>query len=123
MTGSMEPRRKLRTLWSVTHQQEYSGLGTSTAALPVPSLMVIAGAATVSSRWPWRSSPARAGTVRPFHKMKLWASRRTETGEEVERPTVVDALGTEIIGPHGETSARAEVEDISRWRGGQVTTT
>jgi hypothetical protein len=39
MTGSMESRRKLRTLWSVTHQREYSGLGMFTTASPVPSLM------------------------------------------------------------------------------------
>jgi hypothetical protein len=117
MTGSME----LRTLLSVTHQWEYSGLGTSTAASRVPSLMVVAGAAAVLSRWPWRPAPKRAGTVRLFHHIKLWASRRTEMVEEVERLTVVEALGTEMIAPDGEASARAKVEDISRWRGGELT--
>jgi hypothetical protein len=50
--------------------------------------------------------------------MKLWASRRTETEDDTERPTAVEALGMETISPDSETSARAEEEDISRRRGG-----
>jgi hypothetical protein len=49
--------------------------------------------------------------------MKLWASRRTETPDDVERPTEVEALGTETIAPDGEASVRAEVEDIAATRG------
>jgi hypothetical protein len=48
--------------------------------------------------------------------MKLWASRRTETPNDAERPTAVEALGTETITPDGKASARAEVEDIAAVR-------
>jgi hypothetical protein len=53
--------------------------------------------------------------------MKLWASRRTETEDDAERPAAVEALGTKTIAPYGEASARAEEEDISRRRGGELT--
>jgi hypothetical protein len=53
----------------------------------------------------------------PFHNMKLWASRRTETPDDAERPTAVEALGTEMIAPDGEVSVRAEVEVIAVARG------
>jgi hypothetical protein len=55
----------------------------------------------------------------PLHNMKLWASRRTEREDNTERPAAVEALGTETI-PYGEASMRAEEEDISRRRGGEL---
>jgi hypothetical protein len=61
--------------------------------------------------------------VSPFHNMKLWASRRTETEEDAERPTALEALGMEMIAPDGEASARDEVDDISRWREGELAAT
>jgi hypothetical protein len=48
--------------------------------------------------------------------MKLWVSRRTERPDDAERPTEVEALGTETIAPDGEASVRAEVEDIAAMR-------
>jgi hypothetical protein len=45
-----------------------------------------------------------------------------ETEEDADRPTAVEALGTEAIAPDGEASARSEVETISRRRGGGLAT-
>jgi hypothetical protein len=45
--------------------------------------------------------------------MKLWASRRTETPGDAERPTVVEALGMETIAPDGKASTRAKVDEIA----------
>jgi hypothetical protein len=53
--------------------------------------------------------------------MKMWALRRIETEEDAERPIALEALGTEMIVADGEASTRAEVEDISRWCGGELT--
>jgi hypothetical protein len=55
--------------------------------------------------------------------MKLRASRRTETEEDAERPTALEALGMEMIAPDGEASARDEVDDISRRREGELAAT
>jgi hypothetical protein len=63
---------------------------------------------------------SESGQVSPFHNMKLWASRRTEMEEDVERPTTVEALGTETIDPDGVASMRANVEDISWRHGGEL---
>jgi hypothetical protein len=51
--------------------------------------------------------------------MKVGAGER-RTEEDAERPTAVEALGIETIAPEGAASARAEVEDISRRRGGEL---
>jgi hypothetical protein len=40
--------------------------------------------------------------------------------EDVERPTTVEALGTETIDPDGVASMRANVEDISWRHGGEL---
>jgi hypothetical protein len=55
--------------------------------------------------------------------MKLRVSRRTETEEDAERPTALEALGMETIAPDGEASARDEVDDILRWREGELAAT
>jgi hypothetical protein len=52
--------------------------------------------------------------------MKLWVWRRTDTEEDVERPTAVEVLGTETITLDGVANARAEVDDISWQSGGEL---
>jgi hypothetical protein len=44
---------------------------------PVPCCTVFAGTTAVFSRCKWRFAPARLGSARPLHKVKLLPSSRT----------------------------------------------
>jgi hypothetical protein len=112
MSSSIEERRIPRTFWSCVHQRAYSGFVVVTALLSFPSVMVSLGAGTVLSRKMCRFTPARLGSVRPFHNMKLDRFTRTAAAGTSELGS--EELDVEIIGPREVESCRPEVIDIAR---------
>jgi hypothetical protein len=107
----MERRRKLRTLWSMTHRPEYSRLGTFGALLG-GLCRIRCGAVEVAVK----AGAGKSGHGEPLPHEFVGVEENGDGGgcREADR---VEALGTETIAPDGKASARAEVEDIS-WRHG-----